>query len=251
MLTKFLTYTINPVIWTIRELKKEINIRDIKGITNDNRTLINIKNTHPFVQIYDNAINNDGNVDFPGILPAMSVTEGRGNKQISRIGDGQNYGSINQSFIDNIKSNYKTEEERLMSGIISNKQISIIENALRSKQRGLLIEMSEFYRNEKLHFSVWTTNKDEYNLYFTLLKGIVEDIRKTLKLSPYNLNVDEADCDPDLVNYDFAKTLYGAEISMDIMNRYSNITVIDKQPYEIDPDKITVEFDGIYKSIGE
>jgi len=228
IITKFTDYNIDVPNWFINEIKNEINLRDLKGITNNRIDSISVTAQHPFIQLINDFIETENAVKNTSILPCISVTESNENQEIVTIGQGRRAPKlIDSDFVNFIRTNFADYTTRNKEGIITNEQLNLIESHLANNDK-LYVHIDEFFLRTSVFVSLWTNTFEEYNVLSKILRSVLFEIRlKMLKRNVIDINIST---DKGLVNTNFGRIIYGQETEIIFLNAFRNYTITDEQP---------------------
>lgn len=241
ILTKFTDYYINGSDFFINEIQKEINLRDIRGLTNGRVEAIRVSGEHPLILLIGNIIDPTQQVNFAGIVPAIAVVENDEVEEATTIGQGKRaYGTIDEQWIADMQA--KVIKERNKDGIITDGQLQLIQNAVAGGKK-LYVAVEEFYLRESVFISLWTHTLEEQRLIGYVLRSILFDLRK--KMIARGLHDISIRTSKGLVNYNFGKILRGQETEISYLNGMRNYTVTDE---EVNDDNFDIIVHGLYKN---
>ena len=226
IITKFTDYNIDSPNWFIRTIQQELALRDIKGITNNRVQGINVTGQHPLVQLVGNLVDPNNQVSFAGLLPCISVSENNETEESTTIGQGKRVnGVIDITFVNEIRANLVTMKERKREGIITDNQLTLIENAV-SGNKKLLAQVEEFFFRSSVFVSLWANTLEELIVIGDVLRSIVYDLRKyMIARNVIDINITTS---KGLVNFNFGKVIYGQETEISFLNMMRNYTVTDE-----------------------
>lgn len=241
---KFTDYYIDGVNWFIRTIQQEIALRDIVGITNGRVQAINVTGHHPLVQLLGNLIDPVNQVSFAGLLPCVSVSENTENEEVTTIGQGKRVvGVVDISFVNDMRANYADMLKRNREGIITNSQLTTLENALTGDKK-LITEVEEFGLRESVFVSLWCNTLEEQLVLGNVMRSIIFDVRKKMIAEGViDINITTS---RGLVNFNFGKIVYGQETEISFLNFFRNYTVTDEEAKDIDEYDVIIV--GKYKN---
>ncbi len=237
ILTKFTDYGVNMPDWLIDFIQREVLLRDVRGLTNDVITALNISGEHPLVQLTASYLDaTSGKLDISGFLPAVSVVEGDENEDPLTLGNGySNIFNINQAWITAKRLEFPDPEETLQDGQLTEKQLSQIETflgTLPSGQQTVYAVVDGFFLQTNLMVGVWAQTVQERGIIGNLVRSILFDARKYLsaerKIKDIHFKTAKG-----LVNTNFGTILLGQETTVDFINYFHNITVTKNIPLDV------------------
>lgn len=256
IVTKFTDYAIQSPEFFINFINQEIVQRDVRGLTNNRVTAVNISGEHPLVRMTGSALV-DGQVDTKKFLPAIAVVEDDENEEYTTIGDGTRVPVIiDQAFVDYYKA--IPVETRMSDGLLSDKQLAAIELAIAANvsksttgEGKLLAHLEGFFTKELVFVSLWCHTLDERGIIGKILKSILFDMKKAMRSSYIkDTHIRTA---KGLINANFARILCGQESTIEFTNIFHNFTVTTEYPRsELYPEctKISI-YDAIKQSTEE
>lgn len=226
----------------INFIKDELAIRDVSGLTNGKIQEVRVTGQHPLVDIAG-AYAAGGDAKVHGILPAVSVTIASTADESATQGEGTRVSNeVTREFLAKIKS--FPIETRHMEGLITNKQISTIENFLTTKNIPMVLaQTSGEWMRENMMVGVWAETTLERDILARLMRSVLKDYRRNLGKTR-NVKADQPlSSTGALTNINFARVLHGEEISISYLNWYENFTIIDEKPLDVDlPVNVEVAF---------
>lgn len=227
IIAKFNDYYIDGVNWFIRNIKKELGYRDIPGLTNNRVQAINVTGHHPLVQLVGNLIDPTTQVSFAGLLPAISVVENNETEEATTIGQGKRRsGIMTMEFVSEVRTNLSKMIDRNKEGLITDAQLTAIENSLSGVTTGLLTEIEEFFLRESYFVSFWAHTLEEATVVGNMLRAVLYDIRKAM-IRNHAIDI-HITTSKGLVNFNFGKIIYGQETEITFLNAIRNYTVTDE-----------------------
>ena len=159
--------------WFIQRIGEEFAKYDLAGATNGRIQGIIPTGEHPLVQL-TGQIFGGGQPSFAGLLPAVSVIESDENDENTYMGQGLGqYKAITQEFMDALKTDYPTMNSRINEGLITDKQISDIEQHIANNGGQALVQSREFRVREAVFISLWAHNLQERQIIGRILRSIL------------------------------------------------------------------------------
>jgi hypothetical protein len=244
---------VNIDVWLRQYLREQYETRDFIGMTGARGVAPNVKGTHPFVQVFAGILKDGQNFQFQGIFPAISVTRGKQTESHFRIGGGDKSETVfEREFFSQITA-YGNNQSRIREGVyMSDKQFDAIKSrmdALPENAKGLITQRTSYFEKELANISIWTDNYEESQVLEKLTKSILHDARRVLSGSEYEMQGLSMENDPDLMNGDFAKVLYGTEIQLQFeKNEHVNLSITDQIAVDTEYD---ITLDVKYKTTGD
>jgi len=225
ILTRYNDYAILSPDFFIEFISLEMANRDLAGLTADRIKAINVTGEHPLVQL-TGSIMNTGNADFAGLLPAVSVSDDSETEENTTMGQGmRTYQYLTIETLDYIKEHFGKMQDRVYEGLITDKQISMMENELikAGVEEKIFVEVHEYYIHESVFVSLWTNHIQERQILGVLLRSILLDCKKAMMgrgLFDFTMHTSKG-----LVNPNFGRLLYGQETEITYRQPIKNYTV--------------------------
>lgn len=254
IITKFTDYGVLMPDWLIDFISHEIVQRDVRGLTNDIITKLNVSGEHPLVQMTASILNaKTSKFDISGFLPAVSVVEGDENEDPEILGNGYRKGfDIDQVWLDGYKERFPSQKTAIQDGLFTAQQVLEIETFLGTLPEGkqkVLVIMDGFFLKTNLMVGVWCQTVQERSIIGNLIRSILFDSRKYLSAERGIKDIHFKTA-KGLVNTNFGMILLGQETTIDFTNYFHNFTVTKEVPLDIlNPDG-SIDLDILDSEIG-
>jgi len=238
VVTKYTDYYLDTPDFFIKFIQDELPLRDLRGLTDDRITAARITGEHPLVLMTAAVLSNQQKVDISGFLPAISVVESDENEEFETLGYGKRSAFvIDTDWITTFKANHGTLEDRKADGLLSDKQLNDIEqavtnatDAIKNPKGAILAYVDGHMIRESVFVSVWAGTVDERNIVGNVVRSVIYDMRKSM----INRNVKDIHIQSSngLVNTNFGRVIHGREITLNFINVFHTVTVTNEVPTE-------------------
>lgn len=228
IIAKYSDYALQSIEFFISQIKDDIELRDIKGLTNNKIQKINVTKEHPLVQFVAAQINPNVNLENlrSNIIPAISVTPGNMGEE------GRGFALSPQTFI--IDDDWITELRELSNstmrdiqsqGLITKDQITAIISQYNRNQGIMRVIKKSWGWNEEINISCWSDSPDIDTLTSTLVDSILAEITTGFMGDESPVKNMKYRATRGLTNFNFGRVLYGTEYNLTFFNTYHNYTV--------------------------
>lgn len=228
IIAKFSDYSVQSIEYLISKIEENIELRDIKGLTNNKIQKINVTKEHPLVQFVASQLNPNVNLDalHSSIIPAISVTPG------NMTPEGDSLGKSPQTFI--IDDDWITEMRELSNstlrtvretGLITKDQLTAIIYQYNRNEGIMRCQKTNWGWNEEINISCWSDSPDIDILMSTLMDSILSEITIGFLGDESPMKGLKYRTTRGLTNFNFGRVLYGTEYNLTFFNTYHNYTV--------------------------
>lgn len=228
IIAKYSDYALQSIEFFISKIEENIELRDIKGLTNNKIQKINITKEHPLVQFVAAQINPNVNLDNlrSNIIPAISVTPG------NMAEEGRGFALTPQTFI--IDDDWITEYRELLNsttkeiretGLITKDQITAIIAQYNRNQGIMRVQKNSWGWNEEINISCWSDSPDIDVLISNLIDSTLAEITTGFMGDESPVKGMKYRATRGLTNFNFGRVLYGTEYNLTFFNTYHNYTV--------------------------
>jgi hypothetical protein len=210
----------------IKEHISEYKLSELTG--NYMGDVPSIQNAHPLAVEYGNMLSAsaEGAENYTSILPAIGVelTEnGEGGQQY--LGAGKRSYEITQDYIDE-KTAIELKDRFKNGLILSSTNLTNLQAMKTAKGSDELWSTKKSYLQDvNLAISIWSDHPDITNILFNVLGDILKRAKHDISSNGVkNMKIQGIG---SIYNFEFHKTLYGAEYTINLINSYDQITVDD------------------------
>lgn len=231
----FVSQGMNVVDFLIDFFKEKIELYRIEEITDG--AMGNIPNIMPIHPLFQESVQytSSGNNTYDSVLPAISIEYANEEDSIPKLGYTEQLMIFNQESLDAIKMSDiikagARKRERLRRGyIISETQIAEIEQmmdtaAAKEPVEKLYTRRYQYAGHENITISVWADSSEKRDMLNTISKALLlkgrKEISKEFRLKDLRISTNNG-----LVNMEFGRTLFGAEIRIRYMNNIQDFTI--------------------------
>ena len=179
IIAKYSDYSLQSVDFFISEIQENLELRDLKGLTNNKIQKIKVTKEHPLVQMVAAQINPNVNLDNlrSGIIPAISVTPGNMAEEARGMALSPETYIVDDSWIEEFRElSNKSLREIQDSGLITKDQISAIISQYNKNQGIMRVQKNGWGWNEDINISCWSDSPDIDILINTVLDSTLADI---------------------------------------------------------------------------
>jgi len=229
LITKYSDYAIQSIEYFITTLESELEIRDIKGLTNDKIEIINVSKQHPLVTLMAAQLSDNRNADSlrSGIIPAISVTPGSLTDEGFTLGQGFRMEVVDSEYETILKSLLNMSDKEIQTELLITKtQIESILSVYRKKtSETVRAQIHEWRKNEEINVSAWSDTPDVDLLLGNLLESIFAEIQVGFVGDESKIQNFKYKPTKGLTNFNFGRVLFGTEFNLTFMNTYNNYTI--------------------------
>lgn len=227
MIIEFSQFAIDERQFFIDFLTDNIPAYKISKLTNGNcGDLPSINAAHPLALEYGALISSSDADNYTSLLPAIGVElldDGEDAKQYMGMG-GMRPFEITQAWITSALA--VPIKERFKNGLlISDESLAAIQ-AMKTDigpTEALYGIRQDFFQSQEIAISLWSDHPDKTRVIFMVLRSILKKAKiEASKLGVKNLNTQGQQA---IYNYEFGKTLYGAEFNITFLNTVTLISV--------------------------
>jgi hypothetical protein len=245
IIAKFVDYSLYAIDFFINEIKENLSLRDIPGLTNDKVDKINISKEHPIVSLFASSLKDNRTEDklFASLIPGIGVTPAGISGDGKTLGDSLKNIEITSDILDKFK-NFDSQKDREQEGQITEKIINDIEYKIKRNER-ILAQTHQCRKNEEINISLWCDFPDSDILFSIMVESILKDIQTGFAGDGSKVKNMDIKTIRGLTNFKFGRVLYGTEFSVTFLNTYTNYTVFT------DPKITDVDYDLTFETVGE
>ena len=217
---------ISETEYTMKYIKDNIAAYKLNEITNGRcPDAPGIHEAYPLTLEYGASLDSDGD-NYTTLLPAIGVElipDNEGTPQT--LGRKQSVFEINQAFIDELTA-IPIRDRILTGNPVADSTLQEIQDALDAAIAAddkLYANKTVDLHNQSLTVSIWTDDITVKNLLYKTVRAILKRMRFVVSaLGVKNMAVNGTD---GFYNFDFDKTLYGAEFNVTWIQNVTNITI--------------------------
>jgi hypothetical protein len=239
IIASYTEYTLAVPDYFLNYLSQELIKRDISGLTAGRIQGIIPTSEHPMVQLTGAVLSGKSQPDFAGILPAISVVEADETEESTTVSHGsRGWVAINQQFIDDLKAAYPTMKDRVPEGLVTDSQLDTMGQTVSNLGGDILGEVHEYWQRESVFISLWAHNLQERQVLGRLLRSIVYKMR--LDMTSRGVVDITIRISKGLVNFNFGRVLYGMEIEITFLNKFTNMDVLNERVLDTSLPVVTI-----------
>lgn len=245
-------YAVNEVDFWINYIADNIESYGISELTNKLKGDIpSINNAHPLALEYGAALTADNHGDYTSALPAIGV-ELLDDQEFERqpLGRAHKPIEITQAWLNSITA--IALKDRIANQVImSTANATAIQAAITAKGTEKLWGVSKLHiQRQSVNISLWSDSFDVTRIVYIILRDVLKRAKTAFSIAGGKQLMMTGQ--GALYNYDFDRTLFGAEFNLNFLNTHQSI--------EIDTDLVTIKHveeyiskilsGGVFTSIG-
>lgn len=184
-----------------------------------------INGAHPLAMEYGNMLSAAvaGSENYTSVLPAIGVEFIDDNENEPQVlGAGRQIIEVTQDFINAVEA--IPLEKRIGNGVLMSK--TVLDNIKAAKttkgDEALYGRMDRYIQAQSLNISVWSDHIDVTRIVYLVVRSLLKRAKRDLSRNAKNLRVSGSGA---IYNYEFGKTLFGAEFNVTLLQMMQNVEV--------------------------